>query len=210
MRTALLRQLCAGAVVAASALVTTPANAIPGYADAVVSYFDSGVGPFAGPYGGEFPGGIGFPVPVPLSVVLGNDPGPIVNFLSLPTGSSVTVRFLDEIVFNGVGNDIFVQETGAAGERAEVYVSGDGISFVLLGIAADDVTTAFDLASIGFVGNVLDVRIVGLDNFGGSPGFDVVNVQGLPGSFTAVPAPATLGLLGLGLAGFAFGRRKKA
>ena len=37
--------------------------------------------------------------------------------------------------------------------------------------------TALDLATIGFVDPVVAVKIVGLDSLGGSPGFDVVNIQ---------------------------------
>jgi hypothetical protein len=88
-----------------------------------------------------------------------------------------------------------------------VFVSSDGITFTFLGTAADDVTTALDLDVIGFAGAVSYVKIVGLDNGGGSPGFDVVNVQGLPGSVRPVPVPATLALLGLGLFGIAALRR---
>lgn len=175
-----------------------------GFADTVLEFFDSGAGPIAGPYGGTFPGS--FPVSVSTNVVLGDDPNPTVDFLSLPTGSLVTVGFTDETVIDGPGNDIFIRETGANGERANVFISSDLITFTFLGVAQDDVTTSFDLSSIGFTDPVQAIRIVGLDNFGGSPGFDVVNVQVLPGSIgpgIGVPEPsAILGLFavsGLGL-----------
>ncbi len=172
-----------------------------GYADVVLDYFNSGAGPINGPYGGDYPGA--FPVAVSTSVVLGNDPGASVDFLSLPKGSYITVGFTDETVVDGVGNDIFIQEAGAAGETAGVYVSSDLLNFIFLGIAQDDTSTAFDLASIGFIGAVQAIKIVGWDNFGGSPGFDVVNVQVLPGSIgeppVKVPEPSPLLLLMGGL-----------
>lgn len=184
--------------------VTAAQAATLGFADVVLEFFDSGAGPISGPYGGTFPGS--FPVSVSTDVVLGDNPNPTVDFLSLPTGSFVTVGFTDETVIDGPGNDIFIREVGPAGERANVFVSSDLTTFTFLGIAQDDVTTSFDLSSIGFITPVQAIRIVGLDSFGGSPGFDVVNVQVLPGSIgpgIGVPEPsATLGLLvvsGLGL-----------
>lgn len=193
----IFKKLATAAALAAATLAA-PAHAVVGFADVVVDFFDSGTGPIAGPYGGTFPGA--FPVSVPTSVVLGDDVGPSVDFLSLPTGSYVTVRFVDETVFDGIGDDLFITEVGAQGERANIFVTADFLSYTLLGIAQDDITTSFDLASIGWVGNVLGVRIVGLDNFGGSPGFDVVNVRALPGAFQGVPEPATWGLFILGFA----------
>jgi RHS repeat-associated protein len=150
-----------------------------GFADVVLGYFDSGAGPIPGPYG-ETKTGIA-PEPVNLNVVLGGDTGGI-DFLSLPTGSFVTVGFTDETIIDAPGNDIFIRETGAAGERADVYISSNLVDFTLLGRAQDNITTALDLASIGFTEPVRAVKIVGLDNAGSSPGFDVVNVQVLPGS----------------------------
>ena len=190
--------------------LSMPAFALVGFADEVVGYVDSGTGPQPGPYGGL--GGIGgaFPVPVTTGVVVGNDVAGSETFLSLPTGSSVTVRFTDEVVVDGPGNDIFIQEIGASGERANVLVSADGLAFVLLGVAQDDVTTALDLSAIGYLGSVSYVKIVGLDNGGASPGFDVVNVQGLPGSIQALPEPAAFALALFGLAALGFGRARRA
>jgi len=196
-----LRTVAAG--FAASLALAAPAHAVVGYADVVLDYFNSGVGPFPGPYGGTFDGVSGvFPVPVSTSVVLGPD-GPVADFLSLPTGSYVTVGFTDEVIFDGVGNDIFIGEVGVAGETANVFVSSDNTTFFFLGVANDATVTAFDLAAIGFVGNVTAVKILGLDNFGGSAGFDVAFVQGLPGSIDAIPEPGAwaLMILGFGLVG---------
>lgn len=118
------------ATVAGAALLSPAARAAVGSADGVLGYFDSGAGRFAGPRGSL--AGIGglFPVAVPASVVLGFDVAGTESFLSLPTGSSVTVGFLDESVIDGVGNDIFIQEIGASGEQVNVFVSADNVTFV--------------------------------------------------------------------------------
>lgn len=197
--------LCCAAAISV-ALTTAPAQAAVGFADVVMEFVDSGAGPFPGPYGGTFPGS--FPVPVSTSVVLGDD-GPIADFLSLPRGTYITVGFTDEAVFDQAGNDIFIREVGASGERANVYVTSDFLTYTLLGVAQDDVSTAFDLASIGFTGQVKGVRVEGLDNFGGSPGFDVVNIQALAFVPGGVPEPSSWALLitGFGLVGSALRRR---
>jgi hypothetical protein len=191
------------------ASVSTPAFALVGYADQVVDYFDSGKGPSPGPYGGLNGASGGNVVSVPTSVVLGNDVTDSETFLSLPTGSYITVRFTDETIFNGSGNDIFIQEIGAAGDEANVYVSTNGSNFTFLGVARDGGTTALDLSAIGFTSQVSYVKIMGLDNHGASPGFDVVNVQGLPGSVSPIPEPATgaMLLMGLGLISFILSHR---
>ncbi len=187
-----------------------------GYADVVLDFYDSGAGPMPGPYGGTWNGYTGnFPIPVSLDVVLGNDPGypgNFADFLSLPTGSYIVVGFVDETIIDGPGNDIFISEVGAAGEKADVFVSADLINFTFLGTAIDDVTTAFDLSSIGFTSSVQAIKIVGLDSLGGSPGFDIMNIQVLPNSIgpppAPIPEPSTIFLLVCGSVGVFFFHRK--
>ncbi len=152
-----------------------------GYADIVLDYFNSGTGTFQQPYGANNAGD--FPVLVPEDIILGSD---TLGALSLPTGSFVTVGFTDEIIIDGLGDDIFIPEVGEAGERAEVFVSSDLENFTYIGIGNGGITSRFDLASINFTEPVRAIKIVGLDNRGSSPGFDVINVQGLPGSVTSL------------------------
>jgi len=150
-----------------------------GFADAVLDFFNSGAGPIDhGPYGGDWNGASGtFPAPISLTAALGPDEGAFVDFVSLPTGSFITLGFLDEVVVDGEGDDIFVTEVAANSEAAQVFVASNGKDFTLLGEAGSGATASFDLADIGFKGVVTAVKIVGLDANGGSPGFDVVNLR---------------------------------
>jgi len=156
-----------------------------GYADKVIDFHDSGAGPINGAYGGTYNETTlfgNFPVPVTYGVVLGDDPDTTVDFLSLPTGSHVTVGFEDEVVLDGEGDDIFITEIAGNGENAEVWVGTGNGKFTYLGNAGGGTTSSFDLADIGWKGFVTEIKIVGLDALGGSPGFDVVNVRVLPGA----------------------------
>ena len=84
--------------------------------------------------------------------MLGDDPGPtgFTDFLSLPTGSFVTVGFTDETVIDGKGNDIFITESAGRGEKADVFVSSNSVDFTLLGTGEDGVTTDLTWQQLGF------------------------------------------------------------
>ncbi len=186
---------------------TTAEAASIGFADIVVEYFDSGAGSISCPeaQGGSFPPSASAPTCVPLSAVLEDDPNfpaEPADYVSLPLGSFITVGFTDEIIIDGDGPDIFIQEVGDALESADIYVSSalstNAADFVFLGQADGNTISSFDLADIGFVGQVRAVKIVSLSNggFPNAPGFDLANVEALQ---FVVPEPGTGLLTGLGL-----------
>lgn len=198
------------------ASVASHANTI-GFADTIIEYFDSGNGSLVCPegQGGVFPPGATTANCVPFSVVLGDDPGSTSDYLSLPTGSFVTVGFIDEVIIDGVGNDIFISEVGEQFENAEIYVSSlfstNPDDFVLLGIADGNTISSFDLASIGFIGQVRSVKVLSLENGGypTAPGFDLAHVAAVNFSIATVPVPTAIWLFASGLLGLISVARRK-
>ena len=193
-------------LVAAALLSTsTAAQATIIYADTVLEYFHSGA---SGPASGSFASGSGYGGPpnasiVPLSNATDQDTS---TYISLPTDSFISLGFSTGYVFDGSGDDLFVDEIGAGGEDATLFVSTDfGQSFVELTVVQGNQTNSLDLADFAFTGNINAVKLVGLDNGGGSPGFDVTGVWGLEDSTVqapqGIPLPSALALLlgGLGL-----------
>ena len=187
-----------------------------GFADVVVEYFESDNGTLSCTegQGGVFPPPATSPTCVPLSVVLGDDPGPTFDYLSLPEDSFITVGFTDDVIIDGPGNDIFIAEVGDALEDANIYVSSlfstNPLDFTFLGTADGNTVTSFDLASIGFTEQVRAVKILSLNNGGApnAPGFDLAYVQAI--NFSVVPVPAAIWLFGSGLIGLiGVARRKK-
>ena len=149
------------------------------YADTVLkSYYSGAHADFNQLYGGQIGVRADIHVINPNVVTQAND-----KFVSLPTGSYVIVGFGDNSVIDAPNQpDLFIEETGPAGDKAKISVSADGKNFVLLGIADDGKQTTFDLASIGFKQPVIAVKIEGLDFNGFYPGFDLVSVRALIGA----------------------------
>jgi len=143
----------------------------------VTSYYSNSNKNYTNFYGGS---NNNFPILINPNVVLGNNTK---YFLSLPQNSYVIVQFTDNQIIDFPNqNDIFITENGCSGEHAEVYVSSNGVDYIKLGIVDDCKTSSLDLNKINFKSVVRFVKIVGLDNNGASPGFDLVNVKGLPNS----------------------------
>ena len=123
---------------------------------------------------------LGAPPPSPR---IGDNPE--VDWLALPQDSYVTVGFTDEVIIDGPGDDIFIRSfdpEDAANETADVFISSDGSQFEFLGTVNEQGLVSLDLATIGFTEPVVAVRVVGNDNLGSSPGFDLLSVEVLPES----------------------------
>jgi len=104
-------------------------------------------------------------------------------FLSLPTGSFVIYKFTDNVIIDFPNqDDIFITEGGCSGENAKVSVSNNGKIFTDVGLVNDCKTSSIDLANFKYNKAVRYIRIEGLDNGGASPGFDLINIYGLPNS----------------------------
>lgn len=147
------------------------------FADTVLQAHYSGANPaFDKLYGGHHYDGLH---PINPNVATKKDG----KFVSLPTGSYLVLGFGNNSMIDAPGQpDLYIEEEGKAGEKAEVYVSADGKNFVLLGIADGGKETTLDLADIGFKKPVVAVKIVGLDSKGAAPGFDVLSVRALLGA----------------------------
>lgn len=155
------------------------------YADIILDAYYSGVNPdFDSFYGDTNQDSSGDPIEISPDIVLGNNEG----FLSLPTGSYVVVGFTDNTIVDAYNqDDIYIDEVGSMGELADVYVSSDNENFVFLGKAGAGGVTSLDLADIQFTEPVTAIKIVGLDNKGASPGFDLISVRALEGAVGPAP-----------------------
>lgn len=156
------------------------------YADKVVKkYYSHANSNFTDFYGGE---GFNFPISIDPNLIVGPNTS---FFVSLPTGSFVVLEFIDNVIIDYPDqNDIFVTENGCNYERAEIHISSDGKKFTLLGTVNDCEINSLDLATIGYKDPVRFVKVIGLDFGGNSPGFDLVNVKGLPKSSVDVTEDA--------------------
>jgi len=150
------------------------------YADIILDSYYSNVNPdFSTFYGGDSDIDSD-PRVVPVSYAADKDE---TTAVSLPTGSYITVGFSKYSIIDAPNqDDLFIVEGGAGGEDAKIYVSSDFENFTYLGLAQDDVTTSFDLGSINFTQPVVAIKVVGQDNGGSWPGFDLFEVKGLPNS----------------------------
>ncbi len=161
-----------------------------------------------------------------------------VDFLSLPgigpdepltdtsENSWVIMNFLDEVVFDGPGDDLFVPSAFSQSEQARVYVSSSlydsGTSalsdFDLLGIVTSDGSgnESIDLAGLAISGNyngtVRSVLVEGLDLEPTSFGYDLLHIRGAVDSTRplGVPEPSSLALCGLAMFGFLVWRRRRS
>lgn len=143
--------------------------------------------------------------------VLGNDD---TSYLSLLSGQSITLGFVDENIIDSTGFDVFVSELGSASESASIFASSNGIDFTLIGVANNaGGVSSFDLLGFGFTQPISAIKILSSSSGGSSPGFDLEFVEALNSVAVEPPvdvnAPTTAILMLCGVFA-AFARRLKA
>lgn len=165
--------------------------------DEVVEYRHSaaGVGNFDEPYGEKASGlptewnlaAPSIPEPVDPAVVL----KPLgvraisgrrgTEYLGLPTGASILLRF-DEPIIDGPGPDFIIHPLigGVSSEVAGIEVGADPTAMVDLGDFAEGrAPMEFDLADHGLSGPIQYVRVTGRDRGGSTWGFDLVGLEAI-------------------------------
>jgi len=118
-------------------------------------------------------------IPVSLERGLIGPPPLARSVVSLRKGCWVELKFRSNII-DGPGYDIIINEMGTYGEQAKVYLT-DGIDkMYLLGTAASETSRrnvstwiGFDISDVSLAFIPSAVRIVGMDNGGTIPGFDL-------------------------------------
>jgi hypothetical protein len=124
-----------------------------------------------------------WPVPVVPEKLLVGPPPSDVSCVTFPFDHWVELKFPGRIV-DGPGNDIIVIELGRAGEQALVFVTDGAGQEYLLNIATvldtgEQAPTeiGLDIAGVSFPFAPCALRILGIDQKGDLPGFDLANVR---------------------------------
>jgi|GEM_PF-5298109 len=104
------------------------------------------------------------------------------EFLSLPEGASITLRF-DEIIVDGPGPDFLIHSSSIptnATEEANIFVGSSADNLTMIGVARQaEGIMAIDLAESGYREGFQVLRLESLSNAGDWKGFELTGIEAL-------------------------------
>jgi hypothetical protein len=124
-----------------------------------------------------------FQVPVVLEQWLVGPADSNLSAVTMPSDHWIELKFPGELV-DGDGNDILLIEVGRMGEQAHVFITDGAGHEHLIGTATSSdaggqfpTEIGFDISDISLPFVPSAIRVLGLDEGGGSPGFDLNSVR---------------------------------
>jgi len=128
------------------------------------------------------------------------------TFVSIDVPETLVLAFTDNSVGDGPGADLAIRELYNCPATVDVFAGEDNVTYVHLGTISR--TVEFDLADYPTLGYVNYLKLVGLDDDGEHPGYDLDAAEALhpvarigPDNEAPIPGAVFLAAIGTGLVG---------
>jgi len=163
-------------------LSKTDEDELDGYPGLVLDYFDTGHIHLEGPYGGII-GNEHHHEKVSFDYILEKNNS---KFMSFYHSSSITLGFLDDIILDKDGDDIFIETYDTSNIKANISVSYNNINYTYLGeVNTIHDMNSYDISNINYNHPVLFIKLI----FFGT-GSEPLNILNIYGKNTSIGDPA--------------------
>lgn len=106
-------------------------------------------------------------------------------YVSIDIPEELILRFTDNLVFDGAGDDVRIWENTNGDSQVDIYGSVNNVDYFFLWRASGN--ESYDLANSTDLNQIRFMKFVGLDDGGGHAGFDLDSVEAI--NSLTVPEP---------------------